>query len=64
MMNAALEKILSERGMARKIADNLGISEQAVGQWTQVPINRVLEVEKFTGVARHELRPDIYPPPK
>ena len=38
-----------------------GISPQAVGQWQRVPAERVIEVERVTGVSRHELRPDIYP---
>lgn len=39
-----------------------GISSQAVNQWRRVPAERVLEVERVTGVPRHELRPDLYPP--
>jgi DNA-binding transcriptional regulator YdaS (Cro superfamily) len=26
-----------------------------------VPVARVLDVERITGITRHELRPDIYP---
>jgi len=40
----------------------LGISSQAVGQWRRVPSERVLQVERLTGVSRHDLRPDIYGP--
>jgi DNA-binding transcriptional regulator YdaS (Cro superfamily) len=39
------------------------ITPQAVSQWKRVPAERVLDVERATGVPRHELRPDIYPPP-
>ena len=47
-----------------EIAKHFNISKQAVYLWfrTQVPVNRVLELEKLTGVPRYELRPDIYPP--
>ena len=48
---------------ARRLAGLLGISPQAVSQWRRCPAERVLEVEHFTGVARHTLRPDLYPAP-
>lgn len=37
------------------------ISPQAISQWRQVPAERVLDVERVTGVSRHRLRPDLYP---
>lgn len=40
-----------------------GITSQAIGQWFICPPRRVLLVERLTGVPRHELRPDLYPPP-
>lgn len=48
-------------GLAGKIT---GITPQAISQWRRVPAERVLEVERVTGVPRHELRPDIYPAPE
>ena len=45
-----------------ELARGLGITHGAVSQWDQVPMNRVLDVERLTGIPRHELRPDIYPP--
>jgi DNA-binding transcriptional regulator YdaS (Cro superfamily) len=38
-----------------------GISPQAVSQWKRVPSERVLDVERVTGISRSELRPDLYP---
>jgi len=40
----------------------LGISQPAVSQWQikGIPPDRVLDIERVTGVSRHELRPDIY----
>ena len=32
-----------------------------IWQWKQVPAERVLAVERATGVSRHQLRPDLYP---
>jgi len=37
-----------------------GLSSQAVSQWKKVPAERVLDVERVTGISRHELRPDVF----
>lgn len=47
-------------GIARGIG---GITPQAVSQWKRVPAERVIDVERLSGVPRHELRPDIFPAP-
>ena len=43
-----------------------GVSQTAVWKWLQsgkrLPAEHVLRVEANTGVSRHLLRPDIYPP--
>ena len=44
-------------GLSRAIG---GISPQAVSQWKRVPLKRVLDVERATGVSRYELRPDFF----
>lgn len=49
------------RGMRRLIARELGIYPSAVSQWGRVPAERVLDVERVTGIPRYELRPDLYP---
>lgn len=49
-------------GVAKNLADGLGISPQAISQWSEVPWSRVIVVESLTGVHRSKLRPDIYPP--
>lgn len=61
--STALERaIKAVGGRAGDLAAKLGITPQALSQWDRVPYQRVLEVERITGVPRHELRPDIYPP--
>jgi DNA-binding transcriptional regulator YdaS (Cro superfamily) len=61
-MVEALEAAKSKVGGASGLAKLLGgITPQAVGQWRRVPAERTLEVERITGVSRHELRPDLYP---
>lgn len=42
-----------------------GVSQTAVWKWLQIrrlPPLYVLAVEASTGISRHHLRPDIYPP--
>ena len=50
------------RGRASRLAESLGMHPSALSQWTQVPAERALEVERHTGISRHALRPDIYGP--
>ena len=40
------------------------VDKATVTRWLhgRVPAERVLEVERITGVSRHDIRPDIYPP--
>jgi len=59
----ALREALNRIGGKRAMARALGIAQQAVSKWQKVPVLRVLEVERLTGVARHDLRPDVYPKP-
>lgn len=37
-----------------------GVTPQAVSQWKKVPAERVLDVERITGISRHALRPDVF----
>lgn len=60
-MNEALQKAIDKAGTAKDLAEKLGISAQAISQWEKVPPLRVIEIERLTGVPRHELRPDLYP---
>ena len=60
-MTPAVKRIRKTRGLARKIALGIGISEQAVGHWKRVPAERVIAVEAITAIPRGELRPDLYP---
>jgi len=63
MEQTALERLKKAAGGSVGIARLLGdLTPQAVGQWKEIPVKRVLTLEKLTGIARHELRPDIYPP--
>ena len=45
------------------LAALLGVDKGTLSRWEngRVPAERVLEVERVTGVSRHDLRPDLYP---
>jgi DNA-binding transcriptional regulator YdaS (Cro superfamily) len=58
---SALERAFKAAGNKLTLSKRLGISHQAVAQWTRAPAERVLQLEKLTGVSRHDLRPDLYP---
>lgn len=61
-MEQALQSAIDLAGGPTAVSVALGISHQAVLQWEKCPPLRVLEVERLSGVSRHRLRPDIYPP--
>lgn len=58
------EYLNAHRGAAAEIARALKINHAAVRQWKErgVPAERVLEVERLTGLSRHALRPDVFGP--
>jgi DNA-binding transcriptional regulator YdaS (Cro superfamily) len=51
-------------GGVSQLAKLCKVSYQAVQKWQATgrpPAERVLEIERVTGISRHDLRPDIYP---
>lgn len=57
-LEVAKRKAGGPAGLARLLGQ---ISSQAISQWRRVPAERVLDVERVTGVPRSQLRPDLYP---
>jgi hypothetical protein len=47
-------------GSAKKVADYLGISTQAVSHWKRVPAKYIYTISQATGIHPYKLRPDIY----
>lgn len=56
---------LQNRGLRlAQLARDMKVDKATATRWAQkrVPGERVLDVERLTGISRHELRPDIYGP--
>jgi len=53
----------AEKLTQAQLAAKFGVRPPAICKWEQrrIPAERVLEVERITGVPRQELRPDLYP---
>ena len=62
MSRLGIEKAIAGARTRAELARRLGITRQAVGQWKRIPAERVIDVERATGVPRGELRPDLYSP--
>lgn len=63
-MKSTTKKAIKAAGGVAKLAKKCRVSYEAVRKWKvsgKVPVERVLEVEKLSGISRHELRPDFYP---
>lgn len=64
-LEAAKRALKGNTGLARALSEEAPpertLTPQAISQWKQVPAERVLEVERVSGVSRHLLRPDLYP---
>ena len=56
----ALKRLREMAKTDAALAKMAGCSRQAVARWTKVPPERVLRLEKATGLSRHEIRSDIY----
>lgn len=62
-MNISIKQIAEKAGGVVALSKSLGLSRGAVSQWSKVPIERVSEVSRLTGIPREHLRPDIFDNP-
>jgi DNA-binding transcriptional regulator YdaS (Cro superfamily) len=56
-----IERAAAAVGSKSELARLIGVAYQSIQQWSRIPAERVLKIEKVTGIPRHELRPDLYP---
>ncbi len=64
MEKKSLRELLKDRGLRLvDLASLSGLDKATMTRWDRgrVPAERVLDVERLTGISRHDLRPDIYP---
>lgn len=51
---------------SEEVANEIGVTTAMWSRWEtgnrQVPAERVLDIERITGISRHELRPDVFGP--
>jgi DNA-binding transcriptional regulator YdaS (Cro superfamily) len=64
MRDRGVELAIRQAGSASSLARLLGVTPAAVLQWKKVPVERVPDVERATGVPRHILRPEFWPEPR
>ena len=60
MNQNAVKLAIEKAGGMRPLARAIGIAHQAIAMWTYIPIKRLLDVERVTGIPREILRPDIF----
>jgi DNA-binding transcriptional regulator YdaS (Cro superfamily) len=58
----ALDIAIAAAGGFTRLGRMLGISGEAIMQWKRAPAQRVLDIERVTGVAKERLRPDYWAP--
>ena len=64
MNKLSLRALLESRGLRLvDLARGIGVKKCSVSRWAKnkVPAERVLDVERLTGISRSDLRPDLYP---
>jgi DNA-binding transcriptional regulator YdaS (Cro superfamily) len=59
-MDEGLKLAVEAAGGLRPLARLLGINYQSIQQWEKIPADRLIEIERLTGIARERLRPDLY----
>lgn len=61
-MDNGIQKLISNFGSQTAIADELGITSQAVQKWRRVPVGRVMQLVQASGwkVKPWDLRPDKF----
>src|SRR5262249_61009017 len=59
-MLSVIREAAGKVGGVPKLARKLGVSRQAIYQWTEVPVERAADLERVTGIPRSRFRPDVF----
>lgn len=64
-MNELISEAIQKAGGAAALANSLGLQRTAVTNWKmrgRIPAEHCRDIERITGISRHELRPDVFGP--
>lgn len=64
----ALKLAVDRAGGQSALGKEIGVGQTTINYWLNtskkgVPAEYASKIERLTGVGRHELRPDVFPPP-
>ena len=59
-LSKGLRAAIYEAGTKRKLAAAIGIREQSLNKWKDIPRKRIMAVHRATGVPLEILAPDLY----
>ncbi len=59
-MNDIIKIAIKRSGGITRLAKCLNIRHQTIYSWKKIPSERVVDVERVTGIPRQKLRPDLY----
>ena len=59
-METLITFIEAERGRLSRLAADIGVTPAAIRQWDKVPADRLVAIERATGIPRQVMRPDLY----
>lgn len=66
-MSTPIDDAIKVAGGLTRLAEGVGVTTQAVWKWKragEVPLDRVIAIEKLTGIPREILRPDVFGAPR
>lgn len=58
--DASLLEVIRRFGTAKRLAEELGITNRAVSGWTLIPVRHVRQISLLTGMHPYRIRPDLY----
>jgi TorA maturation chaperone TorD len=60
MRDLGLQEAIRAAGSISELARRIGIAQPSLSTWERIPADRVVSVEKATGIDRTVLRPDLF----
>jgi Putative antitoxin of bacterial toxin-antitoxin system, YdaS/YdaT len=60
VIDQGLQRVLKTVGSRYQLAKMLGLTPPAIYKWKRIPADRIIAIEKATGIDRSKIRPDLY----